>query len=222
MQAVKKLTAARSVKRKEVPGDNPDRHPKIDAENRGPDPGGGESRLVSSTVLPVPTSRRPIVASDVRPMGDGQAFRPYHYVTVQASLKLDGEEDSITADTGNTMSLIDEQFLARMNPDATIHEFEGPLFVRGVGEALTPSSRYAIVDIFMKSLDGPIVKFSCEVHIVQRLSANLLLGLDVIEPQSIIVDAKSQQIRIGSCQNLPIKANVFFQNSATESDPCQN
>lgn len=41
----------------------------------------------------------------------------------------------------------------------------------------------------------------CEAHIINQLSANILLGTDVLRPQKFIINYEEARLSIGACEN---------------------
>lgn len=87
-----------------------------------------------------------VIRSDAKqPTRNGYGFRGWHYVTVQASLKTDGQLHAICLDTGCTMSLIDRSFLNNELPDAKVQRMTSLIAVRGLGSTSHNTAKFVLL-----------------------------------------------------------------------------
>ncbi len=94
-----------------------------------------------------------------------------------------------------------------------------PLEVRGLGTTKHRSFEYAISDIYIpgwKNEQKVIAHIRREIHLVDDLKANMLIGNDIIEPEGIVIDAKKREMHIGSCD---ITAKVEIKSSKSVIRP---
>ena len=56
-----------------------------------------------------------------------------------------------------------------------------------------------------------LLKLSCEVHIVDNLSTNMLIDTDTLDSHEIIIDVIKSQIIINICQDAIINLLVKFK-----------
>lgn len=92
-----------------------------------------------------------------------------------------------------------------------------PITVRGIGTNKHATNRYAIVPISITGT-GPggtsaVTRFRREVHLVQDLKTNILLGSDVLCPECFVIDLDKKEALIGSCQ-VTIPIDIGSRNSA--------
>ena len=133
--------------------------------------------------------------------GTGRDYRVWHYA--KAVMKLDLNKEVITAglDTGCAMSIVDKEFL-QANSNAAIKTLKVPIAVSGIGSRRFKSDEYVILDMFIDAKnshgDSVVAHIRREVHIVQRLAAKLLLGMDIIGPEKMVIDADARLVTLKS------------------------
>jgi phytoene dehydrogenase-like protein len=85
-----------------------------------------------------------------------------------------------------------------------------PLTVRGIAENAHSTRDYAIVTIRIPGVDtktGELAEavVTRELHIVDDLRANILVGIDVMTPEDMDLEISVKSLKIGSCN---VKANI--------------
>jgi hypothetical protein len=85
-----------------------------------------------------------------------------------------------------------------------------PLIVRGIVENAHSTRDYAIVTIRILGVDIKIgepakAMVTRELHIVDDLRANILVGIDVMTPKNMDLEISAKSLKIGSCN---MKANI--------------
>lgn len=150
-------------------------------------------------------STRPIIRSSVDASletGTGYGFRNWHYITTRVKLSQDGELTPVCLDSGCTLSLVDKSWLLSNAPNTEIRTTASPIRVRGFSSASHETSEYAVVPIYWpctqngRMVDALITR---ELHIVDHLTAKMLIGADIIGPESIDIMVSQKVARIGSC-----------------------
>ena len=147
----------------------------------------------------------PIVTSDVdasKDIGTGCGYRGWNYAKVEVALSADAKPESACMDTGSGVTLADRQFFHRQNPNVPIRTMATPLTVRGISSDQHQTADYAIVPMyFLGQKDGKTVKgmIRREVHLIDNLKANMLIGNDVTGPEKWNMDYIQNQAVIGSC-----------------------
>lgn len=147
-------------------------------------------------------------------IGSGYGFRAYNYVKTGMKMSPDGPEETVCLDTGCGSTLVDRKFLARMKPDATILSMSEPLAVRGVGTDVHKTKEFVVEPMFFPATnpsDGSKI-LACirrELHIVENLRANVLIGNDIIVPEDISLCPSSKKAIIGSCGNVAIPIDAM-------------
>ena len=146
----------------------------------------------------------PIIDSKAPPDANtGYSFRPWRYARLLACLIKGGLLEKYCADSGTTMSLADRDYIKSIVPDIIEHKTSEPLRVRGIGAAWHDTSSYVLLDFYVPGVaeDGKpaTAHFQREIHLVDQLSAKILIGVDIMVPEQMILDAGRQKLTIGSC-----------------------
>lgn len=162
--------------------------------------------MIESTVAPNPT----------KPLGYG--FRGWKYATIRVSWGHSDSDDELDVclDTGCSVSLIDRAYLKRVLPNAEIRKMSLLMPVRGVGNKVVKTDEYAIVKMYVRGsvAENPATAaITMEVHLVNDLKANLLVGNDNLKPQGMVLDFGEEKVTLGSCQNLTAKINIHSRAS---------
>ena len=116
------------------------------------------------------------------------------------------------------MSIADRKVLQQHFPDSTVRQLSSPIPVRGIGNTMHYISDYAVLSLY---LDGQLAdktaatgKFDIEVHLVEDLKANILVGNDVLAAQHVKLDLAQQTVQLGSCQDLVAPISVLARKEA--------
>lgn len=156
-----------------------------------------------------------VVASEVRLEGTGSEFKRWIYCTIKASLTEFGHCELICLDSGNTVTLVDRQWLLQQKPDARIQRMDKPIGVRGVENGRVEAAEFVILELFIPGEydeEGMIktakAKLTVEAHIMDKLAANMLLGSDVLVPNGMIIDGEKRELRIQACKGMRTKLDV--------------
>ena len=138
-------------------------------------------------------------------VGTGHAFRQYHYAMAQFQLTPDSDPKSGCLDTGCSVTLMDRAFLALTHPGLAIRTMASPITVRGLGANVHQTAEYVVTPLYFPGEHAIAVTAPREVHIVDDLKANILIGMDVMVPEKIDVLASQATALIGSCDvSIPI------------------
>ena len=146
----------------------------------------------------------------VSEVGTGQAFRQYHYAMAAIKLKLENDADNGCLDTGCSVSLMDRSWLVKANPELSVKTMASPITVRGLGSNRHQTSEYVVTPLLFPGNDNITAMTSPrEIHIVDDLKANLLIGMDIMVPEKIDILASQAKADIGSCQtSVPIEVRT--------------
>ena len=147
----------------------------------------------------------------------GYNFRSWKYATMKVRYLPDShaEESEVSPDSGCGVTLGDRAYLRKQLPGLEIKKLASPIPVRGVGSKIVNSDEYAIVTIYVKGTIGGEAKTACltmEVHIVDDLKANLLIGNDTMVPQGMCVDLDTRTCKFGKCQALETPIDVITKS----------
>ncbi|KAI0998999.1 hypothetical protein K3495_g9197 [Podosphaera aphanis] len=158
-----------------------------------------------------------IIRSKVKTSGPlGYAFRGYKYATTKAKLTENGLVQDICLDTGCTMSLIDEEFLHKQSPQTKVILLSEAIPVSGIGKKTHNCDKYVRLTIFFPG-DKKVAAIEAEFHLVRNLTANMLIGIDILSPQGIIMDLKLGIAKITSCDDITISLSTHSKGPRTLS-----
>lgn len=106
------------------------------------------------------------------------------------------------------MSLIDREFLNKFCPTAVIKDMPTPMRVRGIGSKFHDASSFAEVDFYFPTLNSCIAHFRREIHLVNKLDANALIGIDILKPERWILDLPNGQAVLTANLGLKVTLSV--------------
>ena len=137
-------------------------------------------------------------------IGIGQAYRKYRYARLNIKMTSDAELQKCCADTGCGITLGDRDFIKNELPDAEIRKMATLVEVSGIGIDKHRTDEYIIAPILIpgKIANGSsaIAKLAPrEIHIVDNLRANILIGMDIMTPEGIDILASKRVVHITSC-----------------------
>ena len=150
-------------------------------------------------------------------MGSGLAFQRWTYTTaalilVPQILPLKSDPD-ITAylHTGCGVTLVSKNWLLRQLPDQKIKEMSISLKVKGIRASNYESAQFAELSLFLPGENDERQKvyasFICELHLVEGLKANILIGNNILAPESFILNLGLGYAIMESCRvKLTIRA----------------
>lgn len=173
----------------------------------------------SSNLVTTSTDDIQVVRSNIdanKDIGTGYGFKGWQYATAQVSLSSNGKLEPCCLDSGAGISLADINFF-KAQSDAPIREMASPITVRGLGVSRHATDKYAVVPIYLSGTkDGKPAKalIEREVHLVENLKANMIIGNDILGPEAIDILASSATAHIGSCGvtiPIAIKSRSSFQ-----------
>ena len=159
-----------------------------------------------ATTLPTRIVKSTVEGSSSVP---GYSFRGWRYATAKAAIgKSDSPLADICLDTGCTATLSDKRFFREKHPNTKIHVMPAPLEVSGIGQTKHSAREYAMMDFYLPGKDGRVANFRREVHLVDNLKANLLVGVDIMVPEGIAIDPSKGIATIRSCDGIEIDISV--------------
>lgn len=148
----------------------------------------------------------------------GYAFRNWHYATAklrlaaQTATKSATEEQEACFDSGCPVTLADRAFMkSQLGDNMKIQQLASPLSVRGVGGKLVKISDFIVTQLYIDGVDTAkqpaTVCITAEVHLVDDLKANMLIGVDVLAPQRMSLNFERYTLTIGSCGGIKAVIN---------------
>ncbi len=189
-----------------------------------------KSHFRSSTleVLSVqPSSPKPprVILSDAaKPcFPPGYAFTGYKFTTAKCQIGQ-GEFFDACLDTGCTASLADADFITSLLPDLTVQSMPTMLNVKGIGSQKHSANRWVLLKMKFMGVNNQLLEIEREIHLVDDLKAKLLIGVDILDPEGIIINIREKTAIFTHCQgglvpltitNRNLQKTVFAQESST-------
>ena len=150
---------------------------------------------------------------------EGYGFRGYRFATAMICFSWHGQAYEICLDTGCTMSLIDRQFLKKLMDlglVVDIKKMPTPMRVRGLGTRQHDASEYTCISMYLPGSKGTAM-ITREVHIVDNLSANVLIGIDIMKPEGMVLDLPRDVLVVGSCEGLEVPISTCTKPSRVDT-----
>ena len=139
----------------------------------------------------------------------GYGFCRWRYAIAQASLGSPSATPfAVCLDTGCTMSLVDCGFLQQQCPETKINTMATPMEVRRIGSVAHNANQFVLMDIYLQGTDGRVALIQREVHLVDELKANILIGINILAPEGVSIDLSKQEAIITSCTNVYIPLSI--------------
>jgi hypothetical protein len=112
----------------------------------------------------------------------------YTYLIIYLRLTKDGPIDTTCWDTGCNTSFINCSWLKRISPGSEIRTIAIALIVKGIESNSHDTSEYIILNLrvpgYNRESTEPIEVILChEFYVINKLPANILIGIDIIVPQ---------------------------------------
>ena len=153
-----------------------------------------------------------LIKSDVPDTtSNGLAFRGYKYTEMQIRLTSKGENTWICCDTRCAMICIDRDFFMKNLSDVELHTVRRPIGVHGIGDGYDQTEDYATIPLYIPGIkdDKRIIgMITHEFHVVAKVSCNILLGMDVLDPEGFIIDCGRRIVTLASCCNMKIPLHL--------------
>jgi hypothetical protein len=71
-----------------------------------------------------------------------------------------------------------------------------PIIVCGIGANKHNASQYTVLDFFLPAKNGVWAYIKRELHIVDNLEANVLLGMDIVLPEGWQIDLELEKLTL--------------------------
>ena len=167
----------------------------------------------------LPTGPNGNVVKSTAPQNEnpGHAFKGYRYATMQVAFTKDQPPKDVCLDTGCTMSLIDREFLLKVQPSVKLNTLEKPLQVSGIGQAKLESTEWVLLTLYVKDMKGQMASITREFHLVDKLKANALMGIDIIMPERMTIDMDKKLVTLPFCGDLRIPIEVVSKGKIARS-----
>lgn len=172
------------------------------------------------SLVPLPPPKDvEVVEVHVPQKPSGMSYRGSHHAQVWASFDKDVIPFRICPDSGSGASLIDRALLVQnwdvimaASPDGQLKTGVSTLKMKGVGAKTVASSEFVTIRIFLHgqrmSNGNPLLAaFQVELHVVDNLSANVLLGNDFLLPARAVLDFEHACLKMDE-QDLAVPMQV--------------
>jgi hypothetical protein len=148
----------------------------------------------------------------------GYTFRGRRYAQVQIKLRsLSNDSKIVCVNTGYAISLIDRKFLRKFLPTVPISTMPTPMSVKGIREKQHNANQFAILDFYLPASDNLVAHFCREIHIVDDLDANALLGLDIAVLEGWTIDLDAQKMMLPHCSRVIIPIITCSKGPKTQA-----
>lgn len=169
----------------------------------------GKSRARDGQTDLVPTvpsqADLPCVKSTAPPPQLGlQGIHNWYYLKLSVKARRDGPLLEITPDTCAAYTLADRSFVENNFPDAVWAPLEKPVSTTGVGKDRVVSRELAYITLYIPSQrptgEWVFALWKVRVFVLDKLSPNILLGMDMLAPQEVIIDIKKGKMVQPACK----------------------
>ena len=126
-------------------------------------------------------------------IGNGTSYR--RFTNARANTKSPKNSPlEFCVDTGSSLSLMDRDALRKHFPDVPLHTMENSqsVHIAGIGEGPSTST-YVNLPLVLTTDTGKEIQIQEEVHVVPKLSCQLLLGINILRPNEIGVSWSTSQ-----------------------------
>jgi hypothetical protein len=96
---------------------------------------------------------------------------------------------------------------------AVIKQLAAVVMVKGLDGTKSMSKKYLLLDIFLCSKAGWTAYIKQKIYLIDKLDANLLIGVDIQVMEVIITDPQNSSITIQSCYNMEIPVSMHTQSN---------
>lgn len=145
--------------------------------------------------------------------GTGLAFKRFTYAVLPCAFKPDmSDAKDVCTDSGCSMSMIDRRFLPE---GAQIQKLPKMVPIRGIGAQIHRTDKYVPITFYLKG-EGATAAINRELHVVEDLRANMLIGSDILTPEGMILDYQKQQITVGNCEDLKVPFNSYARTDPNQ------
>ena len=138
----------------------------------------------------------------------GCSFHNWHYMMMffQFSSRFNKDFiESVCFDMRCIMSLIDWNFLQKHLFNTVILKTVSKITVCDIGSWTHKCQKYIHLSLYLSDQLNEkftVVHIMCNVHLVDNLQINLLIGMNIIDSECISTDISSQKIIIEECHNM--------------------
>ena len=133
----------------------------------------------------------------------GAGFRNWHHVTAKVQCSREGVPQEVCLDTGCPVTLGDRRFLKTHMPHTEVKTMDSPSTVKGIGEARHSIAEYVRIPLLLpgkSDIGEPVLaEIIVDVHLVDDLRANMLIGMDTMGPEGIDIITTKRHAYVTSC-----------------------
>ena len=146
----------------------------------------------------------------------GLGFRSWQYARIQVSFTPDTKQlYTICVDSGCRMSLMSRPLFMSCFPNIPVKHMRAPITVRGITGS-HQTDEYVTIDMYIPAVlhDQPIkAQLHHDVHLVDSLAANILLGSDILGPERATIDYNTERLHLHRCQGAATPLEVMTRTN---------
>ena len=137
-------------------------------------------------------------------LGTGFSFRGWNYAYIPLRFILNAAKNKEgCANLETDVTLADKQWLLSLLPEVEIRKISSSLRVKGLNSIMHNTDEYVLVSMYLLGLkrnnNTALIYIIREIHLINGLKANLLMGNNIMGPKKIILDVSKNKARISSC-----------------------
>jgi len=143
--------------------------------------------------------------------GNDLAFRGYKYMKMQVRLTFKDKNAWIYCDTGCIMTCIDRNFLMKNLSDVELYTVKCPIGVCRIGNGYNQTEDYVTIPLYILGIKDSkyvIDMIIHEFHIITKIPYNILLSIDILNPEGFIIDCRCCIIILASCCDIKIPLHL--------------
>ena len=115
------------------------------------------------------------------------------------------------------MFLINHKFLKTNASDAEIQKMNSPMTIKRIDTATHQTNEYVNIDFYLFTSINKITHLKREIHFVNDLKINMLIGIDIMAVENMILNFFEQKIVLIKHQNknnilLSVSINIIHQS----------
>ena len=116
------------------------------------------------------------------------------------------------------MSLVDRVFLQQNASGIKISQCKAEVTVRGIRQQIHQCSKHVVITLFIPGkVNGKpaLASITHQLHIVDNLQANILIGMDILGPEQAIVNVGRRILTLLLCENLQASLTILPKRART-------
>ena len=116
---------------------------------------------------------------------------------------------NVCLDIGCIITLIDQDFLKKVAPNAVVKKIVSLISIRDVKSGKHVSADYAMIDLFFPGAKRHTVAITREIHMVDSLKTKMLISINILSRKSFMINTENTKAKIRSCNGIVILLEVI-------------